>query len=123
MQIAITGSIASDHLMTFPGRFADSLVVEQLDKISLSFLVEELEVRRGGVAANVAFGMAGLGLRPLLVAEGGDETPRRLGHAAHRDRRTKRARKLDCHLLPPPAATRTPANDRGGLHYGRPPLS
>lgn len=71
MQIAITGSIASDHLMTFPGRFADSLVVEQLDKISLSFLVEELEVRRGGVAANVAFGMAGLGLRPLLVGSVG----------------------------------------------------
>ena len=58
MQIAVTGSIATDHLMTFPGRFADSLVVEQLDKISLSFLVDDLEVRRGGVAANIAFGMA-----------------------------------------------------------------
>ncbi|GAB3592048.1 carbohydrate kinase family protein [Angustibacter peucedani] len=67
MQIAITGSIATDHLMTFQGRFADSLVVEQLDKLSLSFLVEELDVRRGGVAANIAFGMANLGLRPLLV--------------------------------------------------------
>ena len=67
MQIAVTGSIASDHLMTFPGRFADSLVVEQLDKISLSFLVDDLEVRRGGVAANISFAMAGVGLRPLLV--------------------------------------------------------
>ena len=67
MQIAITGSIATDHLMTFPGRFADSLIVEQLDKISLSFLVDELEVRRGGVAANICFGMGNLGLRPLLV--------------------------------------------------------
>ncbi|MGL5857365.1 MAG: carbohydrate kinase family protein [Angustibacter sp.] len=67
MLIAVTGSIATDHLMTFPGRFADSLVVEQLDKISLSFLVEELDVRRGGVAANIAFGLANLGLRPLLV--------------------------------------------------------
>jgi len=71
VQIAITGSIATDHLMTFPGRFADSLVVEQLDKISLSFLVEELEVRRGGVAANICFGMANLGLRPLLVGSVG----------------------------------------------------
>ncbi len=71
MQIAVTGSIATDHLMTFPGRFADSLVVEQLDKISLSFLVEELQVRRGGVAANIAFGMANLGLRPLLVGSVG----------------------------------------------------
>ena len=73
MQIAITGSIATDHLMTFPGRFADSLVVEQLDKISLSFLVDDLEVRRGGVAANIAFGMANLGLRPLLVGAVGSD--------------------------------------------------
>jgi adenosine kinase len=73
VQIAITGSIATDHLMTFPGRFADSLVVDQLDKISLSFLVEELEVRRGGVAANIAFGMANLGLRPLLVGAVGSD--------------------------------------------------
>ena len=54
VQIAVTGSIATDHLMTFKGRFADSLVVEQLDKISLSFLAEDLEIRRGGVAANIA---------------------------------------------------------------------
>jgi len=73
VQIAITGSIATDHLMTFPGRFADSLVVEQLDKISLSFLVDDLEVRRGGVAANIAFGMANLGLRPLLVGAVGSD--------------------------------------------------
>src|SRR3954452_19485944 len=73
VQIAITGSIATDHLMTFPGRFADSLVVEQLDKISLSFLVDDLEVRRGGVAANIAFGLANLGLRPLLVGAVGSD--------------------------------------------------
>ena len=59
--------------MTFPGRFADSLVVEQLDKLSLSFLVEELDVRRGGVAANIAFGMGNLGLRPLLVGAVGPD--------------------------------------------------
>ena len=52
VQIAITGSIATDHLMTFEGRFRDSLVVDQLDKMSLSFLAEDLEVRRGGVAAS-----------------------------------------------------------------------
>ena len=68
MRLAVTGSIATDHLMTFPGRFADSLVAEQLDKVSLSFLVEELDIRRGGVAANIAFGLGCLGLRPLLVA-------------------------------------------------------
>lgn len=73
MQIAITGSIATDHLMTFKGRFRDSLVVEQLDKVSLSFLADDLEVRRGGVAANIAFGMAGLGQRPILVGAVGED--------------------------------------------------
>jgi adenosine kinase len=59
--------------MTFDGRFADSLVVEQLDKIALSFLVEDLQVRRGGVAANIAFGLGNLGLRPLLVGAVGED--------------------------------------------------
>jgi len=59
--------------MTFAGRFADSLVVEQLDKISLSFLAEDLQVRRGGVAANIAFGMANLGQSPVLVGAVGED--------------------------------------------------
>ncbi len=67
MRIAVTGSIATDHLMHFPGRFADQLLADQLHKVSLSFLVDELVVRRGGIAANIAFGMAQLGLRPLLL--------------------------------------------------------
>jgi len=73
VRVAITGSIATDHLMTFKGRFADSLVVEQLDKVSLSFLAEDLQVRRGGVAANIAFGMANLGQRPILVGAVGED--------------------------------------------------
>jgi adenosine kinase len=67
VHIAVTGSIATDHLMTFPGRFVDQLVPEKLDKIALSFLVDSLDIRRGGVAANIAFGLGCLGLRPLLV--------------------------------------------------------
>jgi len=67
MKIAVTGSIATDHLMHFPGRFAEQLLPDQLHKVSLSFLVDDLVVRRGGIAANIAFGMAGLGLRPVLV--------------------------------------------------------
>ena len=59
--------------MTFTGRFSDSLVVDQLDKISLSFLAEDLQVRRGGVAANIAFGMANLGQRPVLVGAVGED--------------------------------------------------
>jgi adenosine kinase len=71
--IAVTGSIATDHLMTFPGRFADSLVVEQLDKLALSFLVEDLQIRRGGCAANISFALACLGQRPLLVGSVGED--------------------------------------------------
>lgn len=67
MSTVVTGSIATDHLMTFPGRFTDSIVADKLDRISLSFLVDRLEIRRGGVAANIAFGMGCLGLRPVLV--------------------------------------------------------
>src|SRR6185436_14130909 len=67
MKIAVTGSIATDHLMHFPGRFASQLLPDQLDKVSLSFLVDDLVVRRGGIAANIAFGMAQLGLRPVLL--------------------------------------------------------
>jgi adenosine kinase len=67
MKIAVTGSIATDHLMHFPGRFAEQLLADQLDKVSLSFLVDDLVVRRGGIAANIAFGMGQLGLHPVLL--------------------------------------------------------
>ena len=67
MKIAVTGSIATDHLMHFPGRFAEQLLPDQLHKVSLSFLVDDLVVRRGGIGANIAFGMGQLGLRPALV--------------------------------------------------------
>ncbi len=53
--------------MTFPGKFTEQLIADKLDKVSLSFLVEDLAIRRGGVAANIAFGLGVLGLRPLLV--------------------------------------------------------
>jgi adenosine kinase len=73
VRIAVTGSIATDHLMTFPGRFTDQLIADKLDKISLSFLVDELAIRRGGVAANIAFGLGVLGLRPLLIGGAGPD--------------------------------------------------
>ncbi|MFE2102304.1 carbohydrate kinase family protein [Streptomyces sp. NPDC059468] len=76
MTIAVTGSIATDHLMTFPGRIADQLLTDRLDHVSLSFLVDTLDIRDGGVAANIAYGLAGLGHRPLLVgAVGADFHP------------------------------------------------
>jgi len=71
--IFVTGSIATDHLMSFPGKFTDSLVAETLHKVSLSFLVDDLEIRRGGVAPNIAFGMGCLGLKPVLVGAVGPD--------------------------------------------------
>ncbi len=73
MKIAVSGSIANDHLMTFTGKFSDSLVVDQLDKISLSFLVDDLDVRRGGCGANIAFGLASLGEEPVLIGAVGED--------------------------------------------------
>jgi len=73
MSLLIAGSIATDHLMRFGGRFADSLVVEQLDKLSVSFLVDDLEIRRGGVAPNMCFGLGRLGLRSVLVGAAGED--------------------------------------------------
>jgi adenosine kinase len=71
--LLIAGSIATDHLMSFAGKFEDSLVVEQLHKLSVSFLVDDLEIRRGGVAPNMCFGLAALGLRPVLVGAAGED--------------------------------------------------
>lgn len=73
MKIAVSASIATDHLMRFPGRFRDSLVDGALDHITLSFLVDELEVRRGGVGGNIAFGMGVLGASPVLIGAAGTD--------------------------------------------------
>ncbi len=71
MRIAVSGSIANDYLMTFPGQFTEHIVPDQLDRVSLSFLIDGLEIRRGGVAANICFGAGQLGLGPLLVGSVG----------------------------------------------------
>jgi adenosine kinase len=66
MNIIVTGSIAYDYLMRFPGRFTEYLIPEQLHQVSLSFLVEDMTKHWGGVAANIAFTMALLGMKPKL---------------------------------------------------------
>ncbi len=73
MKIGVAGSVGRDHLMTFPGKFTDSLVAGSLEKVSLSFLVDALDIRRGGCAANIAFGMGVLGLNPILIAAVGKD--------------------------------------------------
>ena len=71
MRIVLTGSIAYDYLMRFPGRFRDHLIADQLDQISVSFLVEDMVRERGGVAANIAYSLALLGERPILMGTAG----------------------------------------------------
>jgi adenosine kinase len=71
--IAVTGSIAADHLMHFAGKFSEQLLPEHLHKVSLSFLVDDLVIRRGGIGANIAYGLAQLGERPILVGAAGED--------------------------------------------------
>jgi adenosine kinase len=73
VRIAVSGSIATDNLMTFSGRFADQLLPDQIDHLSVSFLVDDLHIRAGGIAANICFGLGLLGLRPLLIGAVGDD--------------------------------------------------
>lgn len=67
MSIVITGSIAYDYLMRFPGRFTEHLLADQLHQVSLSFLVDDMTKHWGGVAANIAYTMALLDLQPKLM--------------------------------------------------------
>jgi len=75
MDIIATGSIAYDYLMNFPGRFAEHFLEGELHRISLSFLVDDMTKHWGGVAANIAFNLAKLGLRPRLMGTVGRDFP------------------------------------------------
>jgi adenosine kinase len=71
--VVVTGSIATDHLMTFPGTFTEQFVEGQMENVSLSFLVDDLVQHRGGAGANMAYGMGLLGLSPVLVGAVGSD--------------------------------------------------
>lgn len=73
MEIVLTGSVAFDYLMSFPGYFRDHILPDKLESISLSFLVETLTKRRGGIAPNIAFTLALLGERPQVMATVGED--------------------------------------------------
>lgn len=73
VEILLTGSIAYDYLMTFPGYFREHILPDELDRISLSFLVDSMIRRRGGIAANIAFTLAQLGERPAVMATVGED--------------------------------------------------
>jgi len=73
VNIVITGSVAYDYLMSFPGYFKDHILPEHIDRISLSFLVDAMEKRRGGIAPNIAYTLALFGERPRLLAAVGED--------------------------------------------------
>jgi len=73
MNIVVTGSIAFDYLMSFPGKFTEHFLPEHMDRVSLSFLVDSMDKRRGGCAPNIAYTLALLGERPRLMATAGQD--------------------------------------------------
>ncbi|MGE0704414.1 MAG: carbohydrate kinase family protein [Vicinamibacterales bacterium] len=73
MKIVVTGSIAFDYLMSFPGKFTEHILPEHIERVSLSFLVDSMDKRRGGCAPNIAYTLALLGERPLLMATAGED--------------------------------------------------
>lgn len=73
MKIVVTGSIAYDYLMSFPGKFTEHFLPEHMKRVSLSFLVDTMDKRRGGCAPNIAYTLALLGARPLLMATAGED--------------------------------------------------
>ena len=73
MKIVVTGSIAFDYLMSFPGKFTEHFLPEHMQRVSLSFLVDSMDKRRGGCAPNIAYTLALLGERPYLMATAGQD--------------------------------------------------
>src|SRR3990172_7766306 len=73
MRILLTGSVAYDYLMTFPGYFKDHLLPDRLAQVSLSFLVDSMTRQRGGIAPNIAYTLALLGGRPAVMATVGED--------------------------------------------------
>src|SRR6478752_2104213 len=73
MDIIVTGSIAYDYLMSFPGQFTEHFLPEHMSRVSLSFLVDSMDKRRGGCAPNIAYTLALLGERPRLMATAGQD--------------------------------------------------
>lgn len=73
MKIVVTGSIAFDYIMTYPGEFKEMLLAESLDHISVSFLVDDMTRHRGGIGPNIAYTLALLGEHPILVGAAGKD--------------------------------------------------
>lgn len=75
MTIAVTGSMAYDYIMSFPGRFVDHILPDQIEILSVSFLVDSMRRERGGCGGNIAYNLALLGQPTLLMATVGQDAP------------------------------------------------
>ncbi len=73
MTIVVTGSVAYDYIMSFPGRFKEHILPEKLDMLSVSFLVDSMRRQRGGCAPNIAYTLRLLGQRPCIMASVGQD--------------------------------------------------
>src|SRR5688572_33512443 len=73
MKLIVTGSIAFDYLMSFPGKFTEHFLPEHMHRVSLSFLVDSMDKRRGGCGPNIAYSLALLGERPSLMGTAGQD--------------------------------------------------
>ena len=73
MSIIVTGSVAYDYLMSFPGHFHEHIIPDQIANISLSILVDSMRIQRGGCAPNIAYNLALLGERPIVMATVGKD--------------------------------------------------
>lgn len=73
MRIVVTGSVAYDYMMVFPGQFKDHILADKMHVLSVSFLVESMKRQRGGTAPNIAYNLALLGERPTVMATVGED--------------------------------------------------
>jgi adenosine kinase len=81
-RIVVTGSVAFDYLMTFPGKFTEHLIPDRMARLSVSFLVDEMRRVPGGCGPNIAYGLALLGERPVLLATAGADAAEYRDHLA-----------------------------------------
>jgi len=81
-RIVVTGSVAFDYLMTFPGKFTEHLIPDRMSRLSVSFLVDEMRRVPGGCGPNIAWGLALLGERPALLATAGSDAAEYRGRLA-----------------------------------------
>src|SRR2546423_6184736 len=119
MSIVVTGSIAFDYLMSFPGKFTEHLLPEHVQRVSLSFLVDTMDKRRGGCAPNIAYTLALLGERPVLMATAGEDFSdyRRWLEAAGVD--TERVKESDGEITAPFFFSTHRQNNQSSAFYTR----